>query len=72
MNILERLERGEMDTEEALAFFNSTVEEDPAPDRHLHVLHQIENGHLSPDEAVRLLEGSVHPAERGIQPDRTG
>jgi hypothetical protein len=61
MNILERLERGEMDTEEALAFFNNTVEEDPAPDRHMHVLHQIENGHLTPDEAVRLLDGSVHP-----------
>jgi len=63
MNILERLERGEMDTEEALAFFNDAVEQQPEPDQHMDVLDQIENGCLSPEEALRLLGGSDQSVE---------
>ncbi|MBN1264833.1 MAG: hypothetical protein JXA25_05020 [Anaerolineales bacterium] len=56
MNILERLERGEMEADEALAYFDKEVEY-PEPERTgMDILRQIEDGSLSAVEAVNLLK----------------
>jgi len=56
MNILERLERGEMDAEEALGFFNEPVEDRNEESVEMGILQQIESGQLSAEEAVQKLE----------------
>jgi hypothetical protein len=64
MNILERLERGEMDAEEALGFFNEPVEDRNEESLEMGILQQIESGQLSAEEAVhKLEEQSVNDAK---------